>query len=178
MKRKLFKGVLVCLLLASTYLLLLEKTYFHTERGLGFNDVIEVSSKLIPFTGDPERIVAIHLIESDIVNAWADGRSEITITTGLLKTLHSKDELAAVLGHEMGHIMLGHVSGQVYDDQRLLELNSDKYGVFLMERAGYDKCQADEWFRRLRDEGQDTALTTSHPSMSDRVYEMDFPQCH
>lgn len=42
-------------------------------------------------------------------NAWASGENEITITGGMLRLLHNEDEVAAVLGHEMGHHIVGHI---------------------------------------------------------------------
>lgn len=42
-------------------------------------------------------------------NAWASGENDITITGGMLQLLHNEDEVAAVLGHEMGHHIVGHI---------------------------------------------------------------------
>ncbi|MBI3675984.1 MAG: M48 family metallopeptidase [Proteobacteria bacterium] len=50
----------------------------------------------------------LYVIQSDALNAYASGIDEksyaITVTSGLLATLN-KDELEAVLGHELTHIM-------------------------------------------------------------------------
>ncbi len=54
----------------------------------------------------------IEIIETDAMNAFASGINDksyaITVTRGLLSTL-KKDELEAVLGHELTHIMNGDV---------------------------------------------------------------------
>ncbi len=42
-------------------------------------------------------------------NAWASGENEITITGGMLRYLYNEDEVAAVVGHEMGHHIVGHI---------------------------------------------------------------------
>jgi predicted Zn-dependent protease len=42
-------------------------------------------------------------------NAWASGENEITITGGLVSYLHNEEEVAAVVGHEMGHHIVGHI---------------------------------------------------------------------
>ncbi len=42
-------------------------------------------------------------------NAWASGENEITITGGMLRYLHNEDEVAAIIGHEMGHHIVGHI---------------------------------------------------------------------
>lgn len=44
------------------------------------------------------------LINSDVVNAFAVPGCYIYITRGLLAIMNSEDELASVLGHEVGHI--------------------------------------------------------------------------
>jgi predicted Zn-dependent protease len=42
-------------------------------------------------------------------NAWASGENEITITGGMVRYLHNEEEIAAVIGHEMGHHIVGHI---------------------------------------------------------------------
>ena len=47
------------------------------------------------------------IIETPEINAFACPGGYIFVTTGLLKVLYDENELAAVLGHEMGHIEHG-----------------------------------------------------------------------
>ncbi len=47
-------------------------------------------------------------VESDEVNAFAVPGGFVFVTTGMLKFLKDEDELAAILGHEMGHMELRH----------------------------------------------------------------------
>lgn len=47
-------------------------------------------------------------LESDEVNAFAVPGGFVFVTTGMLKFLNDEDELAAILGHEMGHMELRH----------------------------------------------------------------------
>ncbi|MFO0389813.1 MAG: M48 family metallopeptidase [Alphaproteobacteria bacterium] len=46
--------------------------------------------------------------EDDVINAYADGEN-IVVNTAMLKFLQSDDELAAILGHEFAHNLMGHV---------------------------------------------------------------------
>lgn len=48
------------------------------------------------------------LVRSDEVNAFAVPGGFVFVTTGMLKFLKNEDELAAILGHEMGHMELRH----------------------------------------------------------------------
>ena len=48
------------------------------------------------------------VVRSDEVNAFAVPGGFVFVTTGMLKFLNDEDELAAILGHEMGHMELRH----------------------------------------------------------------------
>lgn len=52
------------------------------------------------------------VISSDVVNAFAVPGCYIYITRGLLAIMNSEDELASVLGHEVGHITANHSSAR------------------------------------------------------------------
>jgi membrane-associated protease RseP (regulator of RpoE activity) len=74
------------------------------------------------------------LVEHDVLNAsigtGAGGQTHVT--TGLLRFLENDDELAVVLGHEMGHHALGRWGGE--DAER----SADYVGLYFAARAGYD----------------------------------------
>ncbi len=48
--------------------------------------------------------LTVHLVDSKIENAAALAGGHIFVTTGFLKSLKSENELAFVLGHELGHL--------------------------------------------------------------------------
>ncbi|HEY6199715.1 MAG TPA: M48 family metalloprotease [Candidatus Binatia bacterium] len=87
--------------------------------------VEEVASRLIEATGTQSVIrfvfaartdqVKASQINLDAVNAWTDGKT-VWITRGMLRFLKNDDELAAVLGHEMGHALRGHIRQGVVQD--------------------------------------------------------------
>ncbi len=58
-----------------------------------------------PGAGAPSRLV---VARNDLVNAFAAPGGAVVITTGLLRTLRTPDELAAVLAHEVGHVHRRH----------------------------------------------------------------------
>ena len=56
--------------------------------------------------------VQINFEKEDSPNAWVKFKSQndfsVHVTTGLMKILNTEEEIAGVLGHEIGHVKLGH----------------------------------------------------------------------
>ncbi len=50
----------------------------------------------------------VHLVNSEIVNACCYPGGKIIVYSGILSLMHSEDELAFVLGHEISHALLDH----------------------------------------------------------------------
>jgi Zn-dependent protease with chaperone function len=46
-------------------------------------------------------------------NAFMDGNGQLTVTNGLLRLIRSRDELAFIMGHEVGHHIADHVDETV-----------------------------------------------------------------
>lgn len=49
------------------------------------------------------------VLNHDSINAFAAPSGYVFVTRGLLKTVHNEAELAAVLGHEIGHVTQKHI---------------------------------------------------------------------
>lgn len=81
--------------------------------------VKRIVSRLIPQTKAFRADAAnwpweVHVITLDEVNAWCMPHGKIAVYTGLLQKLNpTDDELAAVLGHEMGHALREHTREQI-----------------------------------------------------------------
>ncbi len=56
--------------------------------------------------------ITFKVIDTDEVNAFANVDKEICVYTGLLKFVENDSELAAVISHEVGHIVNNHVAKQ------------------------------------------------------------------
>ncbi|KAF0182879.1 MAG: peptidase M48 Ste24p [Alphaproteobacteria bacterium] len=54
--------------------------------------------------GDPGFTIMLTFVQEDTPNALAVAGGQIMVTSGLLETLESPDELAAVIAHEIGHV--------------------------------------------------------------------------
>ncbi len=52
----------------------------------------------------------IDLMQANEANAFASGRNEIVVTTGMMRLLETEDELAAVIAHEMAHHIAEHIA--------------------------------------------------------------------
>ena len=55
----------------------------------------------------------LEIKEDKSPNAWVTAGKSVTVTTGLMKLLHGKDEMFGVLAHEAGHAKLGHYQKRV-----------------------------------------------------------------
>jgi predicted Zn-dependent protease len=61
----------------------------------------------------------IVVFESEQVNAFALPGGKIGVYTGLLKVAENQDQLAAVIGHEIGHVIAGHSNERLSTNQAL-----------------------------------------------------------
>lgn len=74
--------------------------------------VAEVGQRVAAAAGRQGRC-AFHVVNSDVVNAFtAPPGCHIYVTRGLLALMNSEDELASVLGHEVGHVAANHAGGR------------------------------------------------------------------
>jgi len=80
----------------------------------------------------------IFLKQDDTPNASTDGQA-VFITAGLMNNV-SDLALALIIAHELGHISLNHYWSQ--DPPEQLEQEADRYGLFLLARAGFDYQEA------------------------------------
>lgn len=99
------------------------------------------------------------IIDSEEVNAFSVPGGYIFVDAGLLNFVHSDDELAAVLGHEIGHVERRHVV-TLTQKAKALEIILDVAGIFapgisrfgnlagnltLYKMARVDELQADQY---------------------------------
>jgi beta-barrel assembly-enhancing protease len=61
----------------------------------------------------------VAIIQDDQLNAFTVGAGRLYVTTGLLAALNNEAQMAAVLGHEIGHVTEGHVA-RAQRDQTLI----------------------------------------------------------
>ena len=61
------------------------------------------------------------VLNSPTVNAFATERGEVFVTRGLLAVLQDEAELAAVMGHEMGHVLARHAAQRRAQEARIYQ---------------------------------------------------------
>jgi len=57
------------------------------------------------------------IVKGSDVNAFSVPGGNVYVNEGLLRAVENDDELASVLGHETGHLVLGHVMNRVHQAQ-------------------------------------------------------------
>ncbi len=119
--------------------------------------------------------VAFRLLDSGEVNAYARGGT-VYVTLGMIRFARSDDELALVLGHELGHLVAERQAGAASPEDR--ERVADDHGLIGLHRAGYDIVAASEVWRRMaaelvvppgsRQTQGSARWAPSHPSFAER----------
>jgi predicted Zn-dependent protease len=161
--------------------------------------VTAVGAQLAKAVNDPRREFAFTVVNSPVANAYAIPGGFVFITEPLVGVCgESQDELAFILGHEIGHILCGHARNQLTASALLnavtsrlpgagamlgqflskgyareLELEADREGARLTGTAGFDRRAAVTALRRLGEASTtDAGLAeyfSSHPPFADRI---------
>ena len=106
--KKLF-GIVVVLMFSIMPVFSATTTEWTAQNGV--NRVNKIGKAILTSNNLPSKI-NFKVIETDEVNAYANGNSEIYVYTGLLKFVDNDAELAGVISHEIGHILNNHVAKQ------------------------------------------------------------------
>lgn len=67
-----------------------------------------VGMKMAPLTHRPNLPYSFQVLDTPVINAFAVPGGYIYVTRGILALMNSEAELAAVLGHELGHVNARH----------------------------------------------------------------------
>ena len=75
--------------------------------------VSEIGRRLVAVTDDPDRPFRFQIVDMADPNAFALPGGHIYVSRGLLSLVNSEDELAGVIGHEIGHVVGSHASRRI-----------------------------------------------------------------
>jgi len=78
------------------------------------NQIETIFYKIVNSSDRKDLKFTLRILNSNDVNAFAGPGGYVYITTGLLNIIESKDELAGVLAHEVGHICARHSIKRFY----------------------------------------------------------------
>lgn len=151
---------------------------FWDENGKYEQKVLDVGTKILNANKIDKRIAIQTLRTYKIVNAFTTRSNKlVTVSYGLLPYMDNDDELASVLGHEMGHAIDAYGGFFKWTDMTLnskeYEYKADLIGIDLMAKAGYNPvaaiCAANKW---MPEDYWDFWIFTTHPKTSKRLMAM------
>ncbi len=130
----------------------------------------KVLMRLLLAVPNPPQLTA-EVYGCDGVNAYVGG-PKIHVCLGMLRFVKSDDELAVVLGHEMGHLPTSGNHGLLGGTREEEERAADVRGLFYAHRAGYNIKAGAKVFERMAVElaqGRADVKPGSHPSIAQRT---------
>jgi len=131
--------------------------------------LLAVGARLLAQLEDPPALT-FKVTDGEEVNAYISNGS-VKITLAMMRFLRNDDELAVILGHELGHLVwersgtsLG--GGSLKD----MEREADLQGLIYVFKAGYDVRAAAELWARMGVElsGPQAKPWRSHPTLAER----------
>lgn len=96
------------------------------------------------------------------------------VSIPLLNSITNKGQLAAVIGHEFGHLILGHTLKNNHKAEN--EYHSDMIGMHLARKAGYDTCGINSFWYYMGSQSM-SLHSGSHPNAFIRSYYLTMPEC-
>ncbi|MEJ5358962.1 MAG: M48 family metalloprotease [Desulfobacterales bacterium] len=91
---------------------------FGTTQDAGLNAYVErVGRALAARSHRPQMPFSFRVVNATYINAYAFPGGSIACTRGILLKLHNEAELAALLGHEIGHVSARHTAQQLSQGQ-------------------------------------------------------------
>jgi predicted Zn-dependent protease len=105
------------------------------QAGPAFDDpkvqqyVNEVGQRVAKTSHRPDLIYTFTVLDGEDVNAFTTGGGYVYVARGLLQYLNSEAELAAVLGHEIGHVTARHAVKQ-QSTGTLANIGAAAVGIF------------------------------------------------
>ena len=147
-----------------------------------------VGARLAAANND-KRQWTFRVLDDEIPQAYAGFNATIYITRGALAVLRDEAELAAIIGHEMGHTIAGHHRETIKDWDRDVgetelqkwrdlryarddEIQADEQAVLFLARAGYDPYAVERAFRAIAgwvDDDDEDASDDRHPVWRERI---------
>lgn len=127
--------------------------------------LLSVGDRLLAVLGAGKRDFKITIVSDPRDNAYCLSDGNIFIGVGMSELFKSDDEIACVLAHEMGHIVLEHRG----DGGVTYEREADSFALNLMRKAGFDSSVAIEFWTRYYERIGWWGGTGSHLEPHERI---------
>lgn len=157
----------------------LKKKYKILKNHPEHKKVNQVFESVLKFSETKNTRFSLHIIDGKEINAFTTIGGYVYITTGLLNFISSYDELAFIMGHEIGHQDKRHMERKITKMSiasnllgftgiegftkiatninatlaapfdQMDEYEADKHGVHLAQKAGYDPTKFADFFKKL-----------------------------
>jgi len=179
------------IIVGDTTLAQMKREHKISQSGIEWDALNKIILKLTPYIKNHKGFkYQIYLMESEELNAFTVG-GKIFFTKGMYKFCKTADEMACIIGHEIGHNELGHINenisriktannfgtiGQMSAFVGTLvtssfnqknEAHSDFIGIDLAVAAGYNGCASVDLWKRMKElEGEYQELNSffsTHP---------------
>ena len=141
----------------------------------GQSKIEKIGNKLIKYVDRTAIRYKFRVIETDEINAFAIAGGNVYVTTALLDFIDNEDQLAFVIGHEIGHVdrkhsalmiqglalastiggseaeMIAAIAYNILSTPftKYQEFDSDEAGAYYSYNAGYDPYQSIKFFDKL-----------------------------
>jgi metalloendopeptidase OMA1, mitochondrial len=128
------------------------------------------------------------VIESRQINAFCMPGGKVGVFTGLLELIENDDQLAAVISHEVAHVVARHASERIARAEqlgtglralsynRVQESEADHIGVFLMAFADYDPQEAITFWQIMKSargrRAEPPEFLSDHPTDERRIEQL------
>ena len=147
------------------------------------NQVHRVGEKITATAGQRTDSITFYVLNSKYIHAFAAYPNYVVITMGMYQHLCNEDELASLLAHEVGHILISNRTGwprNTLEGCREEEYQADLLAVELTEKAGYDPTALGQlhWrtmgyrYRAGKSIFQDDS-SSIHPSHLKRIFNLN-----
>ena len=139
--------------------------------------VVAAAEARYPAADRPEAWEVV-VFEDPSPNAFALPGGRIGVHTGLLRVAETPAQLAAVIGHEVGHVLADHGNERLTQQlgislpfSRAHEEEADLMGLAIMARAGFDPQDSVALWRNMAEAGggQPPEFLSTHPAHGSRI---------
>lgn len=107
--------------------------------GPAYDAVQRVGEAIRDASGRPDLAWEFILIDSPVANAWAMPGGKVAVYTGILPIVEDEAGLAAVMGHEVAHVLRRHTL------ERLEEMRGVAWAGLATNIATRNSSRRDEW---------------------------------